>query len=133
MFDVTVIKPTQYVPTHVTHEHKHAPTDESIKLAHQMSQETKDAIVARIETTNNNFHATWILIEEFQLFQVVAICKFRLNGKDYKFETILSEELFRDDKQLIRTLHKALSEYVAQTLIVNSLKDLRTARKMLTT
>lgn len=50
MFDTTIVRPTQYIPTSVSVDvqEKRAPTDESVRLLREMEQATLDSIIKRI-------------------------------------------------------------------------------------
>lgn len=106
-------------PQIVTHNHHHAPTDESIKLLKEFEEKSYTKVIDSFQCIINALNATVIITDVN--FGKDLIIKINLNGVEYIFQkhissihiTILNkDELWQDIK-------KSFSCFVADSLLEN--------------
>lgn len=122
MFNRTEILVTEVSrgPSHVTVKEQRAPTDESIKLYHELLEKAKAEVieleVARGDAGNvlNHIKLTQ-QIDSLSLRRRVVIA-FKLNGTQYKFEGGIDELDFKGKDEMARAIVQELLRIVGEGL-----------------
>jgi hypothetical protein len=103
---------------------KRAPTDESIRLLHEMQQKALQDVLAHVKIDNNEFKASWWLMrDDYSDYQYVY-CKFKLNSKDYDFKFSLPCKYVKIEDITLYMLEK-VQEEIAKILTIDRFRNYR--------
>lgn len=113
--------PTKHVTEHV-HEHR-AATDESVRLLHELEKEAANKVLSVNQIQNNFLKAHWTVIDDPIKMELTAVCRFAINGKEIRFETVIERPFHSQNaaRKVIRGVIDRLSEELVRQLLMTPL------------
>jgi len=100
------------------HKHEHrAPTDESIKIYKELEEKALKNLISTTQLEDNSFNATWHVFHDFMNYENKAICRYKLNGVEYKFE--VGVDRIHQGEALAKEMLKKIREKVADHLFIS--------------
>lgn len=101
-----------------------APTDESIRLLNEFQEKALDNLISKVEVKNNIVEGTVMAFEMARTtmviqYEVMIICKFKINGQEFVVEKGISrEELYKDNAdRVIANINLTLGDYLKSIML----------------
>jgi hypothetical protein len=117
MFNNSINNRTQYIPYEKSVKIQHAPTDEGLKLLHEMEQKIKDNLINSIKVEGNVFNFKSMIFLTFNSFNYYGMLGYTLNGKEETIDFEIPYEIRRMEfKEKCKTVYDILVKLIAERL-----------------
>jgi hypothetical protein len=128
MFDKYVLPQVREEHHHradITVNHHHAPTDKSVELLNEFQKKAIDNLISKFEIKGNTLEACLIVLGHDYDGGRTLLTRFKLNGKEYKFEEKFEygDFILLTQQELGQKLIQKFSEAIALELVKQSSKD----------
>jgi hypothetical protein len=118
-----IVRPTSYVPGHVTVTEKRAPTDESVRLLREMEDKAEQQVVEAVKVGDAVFECVVHMIREPMSLDTICRAIFSLNGKQISVDSRTSDYNSKPE-DVARALVEAVSRRIAEEIVLPSLRGL---------
>jgi hypothetical protein len=102
---------------HTTVTEKRAPTDESVRMLRELEEAAEKRVVERGTSPDNGLEYRWIIMNEPGLDLLKLTVGFKLNGRDYRYDTHWCPSRFSDPREKLKIIRDQVVEKIASEVV----------------
>lgn len=112
------------VKSETTITEKHAPTDESVRLLHEMKHAAEDSLVLSLQCKSNQFSFTAFVFEDHSLFERRMRVRFSLGDQPYDLSVNIEADAAKSKTEALIIIRDMVAKEVANLILMGSYTDL---------